>query len=174
MRSQDRSLGELLDDLAAQTPAPGGGSAAAWATALAAALVEMAAAFAGESPERARELRARALELAEQELTAYGPVLEAVRLPKDNPERTDRLAAALSAAAESPLEISRVAAEVAELGEELAADGNVTLKGDANAGAELARAAARAAARLVEINLAASPDDPRLPEARQLAAGHRS
>jgi len=128
----------------------------------------MAASFSGQDTARARELRARALELAERELTAYAPVLEAVRLPKDDPTRTDRLDRALSDAADSPLEIARVAAEVAELASDLAARGNRTLEGDANTGAELARAASRAAARLAEINLSGRPDDPRAAEARQL------
>jgi methenyltetrahydrofolate cyclohydrolase len=163
-------LRELLGDLAAETPAPGGGSAAAWATALAAALTEMAAAFAGDgSAARARALRSQALELAERELTAYAPVLEASRLPKDDPTRTERLQGALSDAANSPLEIARVAAEVADIATGLAATGNRSLEGDANTGAELARAACRAAARLVEINLTARPNDPRAAEAKQLA-----
>jgi formiminotetrahydrofolate cyclodeaminase len=170
MTHVDRSLGELLDELAAQTPAPGGGSAAAWTTALAAALVEMAASFSDEPADRARELREAALELAERELTAYVPVLVAARIPKEDPARAGRLERALSDAADSPLEIARIAAEVANLGAHLAATGNRTLEGDANAGAELARAACRAAVRLVEINLQNSPDDPRLSEANQLAA----
>src|SRR6185312_11634992 len=102
-------LSELLDEIAAKTPAPGGGSSSAWATAIAAALTEMAASFAGQDTARARELRARALELAEQELTAYAPVLEAMRLPKDDPTRTEKLGRALADAADSPLEIARVA-----------------------------------------------------------------
>jgi formiminotetrahydrofolate cyclodeaminase len=131
----------------------------------------MAAAFAREdSAPRARALRAQALELAERELTAYAPVLEASRLPKDDPTRSERLQGALSDAANSPLEIARAAAEVADLAGELAATGNRSLEGDANTGAELARAACRAAARLVEINLSARPDDPRLAEARRLGA----
>jgi formiminotetrahydrofolate cyclodeaminase len=143
----------LLDDLAAKTPAPGGGWAAAWATAMAAALVEMAAAFGERPVERARELRAAALELAERELTAYQPVLDAMRLPKDDPGRADQLAAALTAAAESPREIARVAAEVEALATELVASGNPNLEGDANTAVQLARAARAAAERLAEINL---------------------
>lgn len=169
----ERQLRELLDELAAKTPAPGGGSAAAWATAIAAALVEMAAAFSDQPTDRARELRAQALELAERELSAYAPVLEAVRLPKEDPTRGDRLAEALSDAADSPLAIARTAAEVAQLAEGLAKSGNRTLEGDANTGAQLADAASRAAARLVEINLAKRPDDPRLAEAKRLRASRR-
>jgi formiminotetrahydrofolate cyclodeaminase len=166
----ERSLSDLLDELAAQTPAPGGGTSAAWATAIAAALVEMAARFTpGASAERAAELRAHALELAEHELSAYAPVLEASRLPKDDPSRAERLTKALSDAADSPLEIARTATEVQSLARELAETGNKTLEGDANTAAELAQAACRAAARLVEINLQRTPDDPRLTEARQLA-----
>jgi formiminotetrahydrofolate cyclodeaminase len=131
----------------------------------------MAAAFAGEdSAARARALRAQALELAERELTAYAPVLEASRLPEDDPTRSERLQSALSDAANSPLEIARIAAEVAGLASGLAATGNRSLEGDANTGAELARAACRAAARLVELNLSARPDDPRLAEARRLGS----
>ncbi len=106
-----RSLEQLLDDLAAATPAPGGCCAAAWTCALAASLVEMTAAFAtGRSDlaerhtrmeqirARARKLRGRGLELGERELQSYEPVLEALRLPKGDPERAARLDSALAVA----------------------------------------------------------------------------
>src|SRR5581483_667496 len=112
----ERSVRELLDAVAARTPAPGGGSSAAIATALAAALVQMAANFADGQDDafaRAGELRTRALELAEIELHAYEPVLEALRLPRDDPERASRVSAAQTQASRSPLEVSRVAAEIA-------------------------------------------------------------
>ena len=112
------------------------------------------------------------MELAELELTSYAPVLEASRLPKDDPTRTERLEHALSDAANPPLEIARVAAEVGGLASDLAATGNRSLEGDANTAAELAAAARRAAARLVEINLSAHADDPRLTEARKLGTRH--
>jgi methenyltetrahydrofolate cyclohydrolase len=128
----------------------------------------MAAAFAGEDTAHPSELRAQALALAERELTSYAPVLEASRLPKDDPTRTERLDQALSDAANPPLEIARVAAEVEQRATDLATRGNRSLEGDANAAAELAGAARRAAARLVEINLSAHTDDPRATEATQL------
>jgi formiminotetrahydrofolate cyclodeaminase len=60
-------------------------------------------------------------------------------------------------ASKSPLEIARVAADLAELAAELATNGNPNLKGDAIAGALLAEAAAQSAARLVAINLTDGP-----------------
>lgn len=146
--------------MAARTPAPGGGTSAACACALAAALVEMAAAFTSEredTADRARELRARSLELAAVELHAYEPVLAALRLPREDPDRAGRIKAAQTEASESPLAIAAAAAEVAELAGELALSGNRNLTGDALAGALLAEAAAQSAARLVGINLIEGP-----------------
>ncbi len=127
----------------------------------------MAAAF---SDREVPALREQALALADRELSAYGPVLEAAQLPKDDPARAERLDSALSTAADSPLEIARLAAEVENLARDLAERGNRTLEGDANTAAELAGAARRAAACLVEINLSARPDDPRMAEAQRLRA----
>src|ERR671916_592531 len=114
----DLPLGALLDVVASTDPAPGGGSSAAVGSALAAALVEMTAGL-GSDPEtavRARELRERALELADEDLSSYAPVLEALRLPADDPERTGRVQAALTAASRTPLAIAETSAELAELG----------------------------------------------------------
>lgn len=102
---------------------------------------------------RARELRARSLELAGDELHAYEPVLEALRLPREHPDRAGRIRAAQTEASKSPLAIAGTAAEVAELGSELMRSGNQNLAGDAIAGALLAESAAQSAARLVAINL---------------------
>jgi methenyltetrahydrofolate cyclohydrolase len=120
----------------------------------------MVAAFTPDRQEpgrRAGELRARALELAEIELHAYEPVLEALRMPREDPERSARVSAARDEASRSPLEIASVGAEVAELAAELARTGNPNLAGDAIAGALLAEASSQAAARLVAINLTYGP-----------------
>ncbi len=178
----DQSLGELLDSVAARTPAPGGGTTAAVAGAFAAGLVEMAAKFgvalegdadrdsgSDEAIERIRGLRERLTELAERDLRAYGPVLEAQRLPRDEPGRAARVRETLSVAADSPAAIARATAEIAELGAELSRGGNEHLVGDAITGALLAEAACRAATGLVEINLAREPQDARLTEVTALA-----
>jgi formiminotetrahydrofolate cyclodeaminase len=178
----DRSLGQLLEQVAAESPSPGGGSSCALACALAAGLVEMAAAFTiareryAERHERmatmrarAGELRSRALELAEEELHVYEAVLDALREPEDAPGRAERLDAALSDAADSPLAVARAAAEVAELAAEAASTGNRNLRGDAVSGALLAEAACCASSQLADINLAGRPQDPRRAQASDFA-----
>jgi formiminotetrahydrofolate cyclodeaminase len=118
--------------------------------------------------ERAGELRTEAVALAERELHVYGAVLDALRLPEEEPGRAERLDAALSDAADSPLAVARTAAEVAELAAEVARTGNRHLRGDAVAGALLAEAACCASARLAELNLAGRVHDPRRAEAAEL------
>ena len=136
---------------------------------MAAALVEMAAAFTPnreETADRANELRGRALELAEIELHAYEPVLDALRLPRHDPRRAERVDAARAQASASPLAIADVGAELAGLAADLVRTGNQNLAGDAIAGVLLAEAAAQAAARLVAVNLT---DGPAVVEAADLA-----
>jgi formiminotetrahydrofolate cyclodeaminase len=173
------TLQELLDAVAEHTAAPGGGTGAACAGALGAGLIEMAARFSvgredvgrgtADVVERAGELRARLLELAETELHAYEPVLAAQRLPREHPERAERLRTACSIAAQSPFEIAGACAEVAELGAEMARTGNPNLEGDALTGCLLAEAACRAAARLVDLNLPEGEGDGRRRSAGDLS-----
>jgi formiminotetrahydrofolate cyclodeaminase len=175
----DQSLHDLLDSVAAQRPAPGGGCSAAWAAAFGAALVEMAASFTLARPKYAgvhhrmadvrrdaKVLRRRLLELGQADAEAYEPVILAMRMPEHHPERAAKLEAAQSAAAEVPLETAEAAARVAELAAETARVGNLHLKGDSVTGAMIAEGASRAAGRLVEINLAGS-DDARLARAAE-------
>jgi formiminotetrahydrofolate cyclodeaminase len=174
-----RPLSEVLDGVAAATPAPGGGSSAALACALAAGLVQMVAGFTvacddadaemRELHDRAAALRADAAALGELELSAYAPVLAAMQRSADDPERPAALDAALSKAADPPLAIARVAAAVAQLGVEAARRGRPHLRGDAVTGVLLAEAAAAAASQLAVINLEGRPGDERLGELERVA-----
>ena len=164
----------MLDVVASTDPAPGGGSSAALAAALGAALLEMAAGLEvnardggpapSDLPERARELRAQALALADRELSSYAPVLEALRLPAGHPERAARLAAALTEASQAPWRLPRPPRRRPSSGRG-SRRARPAVRGDALAGVLIAEAAATAAAALVEINLAGR-DDPDLARAR--------
>jgi methenyltetrahydrofolate cyclohydrolase len=153
----NQSLEDFLAAVAEDTPAPGGGTSSGVTAALAASLVEMAARIGskhdspgeGGAAGRAAELRADAIRLAEAELTSYAPVLEA-QTPAD---RTT----ALDAASEPPAQIAEAAADVAELGAEVASSSSPAVRGDALTGVILAEAAATAAARLVSTNITSGP-----------------
>jgi formiminotetrahydrofolate cyclodeaminase len=165
----DLPLSEVLDRLAEKTPGPGAGSTAALVCSLAAALLEMTAAFdttpmGAACGVRAGALRGRALELADRELHSYEPVLEALRLPTSDPDREARLASAMAAASTAPLAIASVAAQLAGIAAETVDGVSDQLVGEAVVASELAEGACRAAGRLVEINLAGAPGDPRLIE----------
>jgi len=156
----DQPVWQFLDRVAARAPAPGGGSAAAVAAALAAGLVAMAARFsdvqlpgAGELTDRADQLRRRAAGLADEDARAYQAVLDAYALPRDHDQRRQQFREALQGAAAVPLEITEIAAQVAEMASLVATEGNPNLRGDTIAAAILADAAARCAACLVDINV---------------------
>jgi methenyltetrahydrofolate cyclohydrolase len=171
----DLPLSQVLDRVAEKTPAPGAGSTAALVCSLAAALLEMTAAFdttpmGSASAVRASALRDRGLELAERERECYGPVLDALRLPTSDPDREARLASALAAASTAPLAIASVGAQLAGIAAETVDGVSDQLVGEAVVAAELAEGACRAAARLVQINLAGVPADPRLTEVAGLVA----
>ena len=156
----DQPVRGFLEQLAARTPTPGGGGAAAVTGAMAAGLVAMAARFsarqlpeAGDLADQADRLRFMAAQLADMDARAYTAVL-ATR----GPERKE----ALLAAAMVPLEIAAIGARVAGLAVRVAEAGNPNLRGDAVTGAVLAAASARSAASLVDINVGLGGLDPEL------------
>jgi methenyltetrahydrofolate cyclohydrolase len=159
----------LLDDLlAGGSPAAGSGVAAAIVAAIAASIVRESARRSGSlgAAAQAEKLRCRAAPLAEADSRAY---LNATALLA----RSDgdfELGRALERAAEVPLVIAGVAADVAALATHVAEQGDPSVRADAVGAAFLAEAAARTAAHLVEINLATANDDPRVLAARSLAA----
>ncbi len=172
----DLPLGEFLDRVASDTPAPGGGSAAAIAVALAAGLAGMAARLStgqlSDAPELADQADASrhgVAPLARADAESYGRVLDAYR--ESDPEtRMARVRDALSGAADVPLAVAEAGSEVVAIASRLAEEGNPNLEGDALAAVLLAGAGVRAAVALVRINLStANVDDDRLKRAKGLA-----
>lgn len=164
---RNETLERFLERLASTDPAPGGGGSVAVATAMAAALVEMAAGLSADQVAdaaaigaQAGEIRRRALTLTDEDAAAYTRVLDAYRRRReagtgsDPDSRRAEIREALEGATAVPLEVAGLAADVTALGDRLVTGGNPNLEGDAAAAVHLARAAARAAARLVELNVA--------------------
>ncbi|MBI4542386.1 MAG: glutamate formimidoyltransferase [Gemmatimonadetes bacterium] len=186
-RSAGPSLGEWLDQVASASPTPGGGTAAAIAGAMAAALAAMVGRLTvGRKKyaevdaefraliERAETLRVALARLGEQDAAAYAAVSAAYAIPKDREaERTAAIQTALMGATRVPLETARVAREVGALAARAAEAGNRNAVSDAGVAALLAGAAARGAAYNVAINVAAMPDGAAaadlVAEARRLA-----
>jgi len=171
----DLSLREFLDRVASGEPAPGGGSVAAVAVALAAGLSGMAARLSAgqlaDAPvlaDRADASRQRVAPLARADAESYGRVLEAYREP-DSDTRTKHVRDALSGAADVPLAVAEVGNEVAGIAARLVEDGNPNLEGDAMTAVLLAEAGVRAAAALARINLSsANVEDDRIARANEL------
>jgi len=173
----DLSVRDFTAKVAAETPSPASGSAAAVVAALAAALVAMSGRFARRQWQdaagvvaQAEALRRRAAPLAQLDAEAYEAVLTVRRAITTlaGIERDAAMGKALSHAADVPLAIAEVAADVAELAALVAEKGNPNVSGDAAVGAVLAEAAARAAATLVTVNLGTTEEDERVTRARRL------
>ena len=177
-RLLDLSVRSLLDEIAAESPTPGGGALAALTGACAAGLLEMAARnspdweLRGAVVAQARALRDRLSELAPLNDEVYEQALAALGLPDevDRTARRDLIGSSLDRAAAFPLAIAESASSVAELAAVVSEDGDARVRADATAAALLALGATRAAAHLVEINLGVLERDERLLRATRLAA----
>ncbi len=161
------SLDGWLEELAGGAPVPGGGSAAALAGALAAALVAMVArlttgrkAYAAQQERvaavlaEADALRAQLRRLVDDDAAAYARVSEAYRLPKGDPGRRRAVDQALVGAAQTPLQVARGAVRLLALAREIGAIGNQNARSDATVAAALAGAALAGAVENVRVNVA--------------------
>ena len=165
----------FLDDLAAGTPAPGGGSAAAYAGAMGAALVAMVARLTigkksyqavqpqmNEILKQAERLRAELTEAVQADSAAFEAVMAAFKLPKNTEkaesDRNTAIEEATKGAAQVPLKVSQNAVSVIALAERAAALGNLNAISDAASAAALARASLTAAGCNVRINVASLND----------------
>ncbi|HEY2073859.1 MAG TPA: cyclodeaminase/cyclohydrolase family protein [Gaiellaceae bacterium] len=135
-------VAELLAALGERTPAPASGAATALTGALAAALAELASRYAGdeEAAARAHELAVELVRLGDEDAAAYSAFMA---------NRNDETRARIVAVPERIAELAdEVVAIALRAGDKL----NSAVSGDADAAAELARAAARVARGLARLN----------------------
>jgi len=164
------TLTAFADELSADSPAPGGGSVAALAGALAAGLATMVANLSHakkgfedrrEALERiavrGQEIKDRLVAAVDADTAAFDRYLAALRLPRATEEEKATRKTALDEATigtiEVPLITLEATPEIVELCREVAAIGLPASLSDAGTGAETARAAASGAYQNVCINL---------------------
>jgi glutamate formiminotransferase / formiminotetrahydrofolate cyclodeaminase len=165
----------FLNDLAAATPTPGGGSAAAYAGAMGAALVAMVArltigrkkyapvdAQMNEILTQAERLQRELGAAVDEDSAAFTAVLAAFKLPKGSPEneqkRLEAIEKATLNATHVPFTVAQKSASVMALAERAVAIGNLNAISDGASAAAMARAALASAGYNVRINLAGLAD----------------
>ncbi|MCC6786187.1 MAG: cyclodeaminase/cyclohydrolase family protein [Planctomycetes bacterium] len=181
----DAAFQDFVAALAARTPAPGGGAAAARTAAMGAALFAMVLRYSVGKPanrEHEAELGAalatvdgvlmRILPLDDLDMAAFTRVLDAYRLPKDGEaaaaEREAAIQTALAGAMEIPARLGQFCEEVLEAIVPVAGCIGRNIVADLCTGAELLLAAGRSARAMVAINALGLRD--REAAARALAA----
>ena len=154
---ESAGLDEFLEALAAPSPTPGGGSAAAAAGAMAAALGAMVAGLAKIPPEPYTQERLFFSAAVRRDARAYEAVLAAYRKPKE--ERGPFVEDALRQAAAVPLDVAERAAALKRRLEELARQAPPKFSSDIETARALASAAVTGAVANVRINLASIADE---------------
>ncbi len=166
----------FLDELASGKPTPGGGSAAAFTAAEAAALVSMVGRLTvGKKKyesvqsevkkivDNSEDLRARLTLAIEDDAEAFNRLMAGFKLPKNtDAEKQVRKQAIHDAslkAAEVPLQTIEMAVEVLKLAVRMAVIGNLNAITDAGTSGALCRAAVSAAGANVRVNLSGMGED---------------
>ncbi|MEA2636249.1 MAG: methenyltetrahydrofolate cyclohydrolase [Chloroflexota bacterium] len=159
---RDQTLGDYLQALASTAAVPGGGSAAALAAAMGAALVSMVAKLSAKKSKTVEDrealtrlvpeldrLAARLLELSQEDIDAYRVVIEA----RKSGAMAEALARAYEQAAEVPLETATVTSRAIALLPEVSRRAWEMTASDLAVGSELLQTGLSGALGNVAINL---------------------
>ena len=174
-RLVDLTCKGFAEETASESPAPGGGSIAAYMGALGAALGTMVANLSAHKPgwddrweefsdwaERGQTLMQELLHLVDEDTAAFNRIMAVFAMPKSTDEERAARSAALQEATlyatEVPLSTMRTAMEVFPIVRAMAAEGNPNSVSDAGVGALAARSAVYGARLNVRINAAGLKD----------------
>ncbi|MBC8192468.1 MAG: glutamate formimidoyltransferase [Candidatus Marinimicrobia bacterium] len=166
----DMGVTEFVDELASDSPAPGGGSVSALASAMAAGLTNMVGVLTfgkkgyednwseiEELSNQAQALKDTFLFLVDEDTRSFNNVMTAMRLPKISEEqqaaRLEALQEATIYSAEIPLKVMRHSLQIMKLAGRMAEIGNQNSLSDAGVAVLQARAGLEGAALNVLINI---------------------
>ncbi len=191
-RLVDLTAKGFAEETSRESPAPGGGSVAAYMGALGASLATMVANLSSHKPgwddrwsgfagwaEKGMALQEELLHLVDEDTEAFNRIMAAFGMPKTTDEekalRNEAIQAATLFATEVPLETMKAAMQVFPVCRAMVAEGNPNSVSDAGVGALAARAAVMGAGMNVKINAASLADKEKAAElvaqAEQLVAG---
>ena len=173
---KDLTIEEFAKVTASDAPAPGGGSVAAAAGSLAAALAEMVANLTigkekyaeaenemRELAEKGQAIREKLIADIQRDSSSFNLYMAALRMPKDTEEektaRREAMQRGLKEAAMVPLSVAETAAEIFPLAEAAVARGNANAGTDGLVSAMMARTAVLSALLNVKINLNSIKDE---------------
>jgi len=176
MKFERMEIRAFLDELASDSPAPGGGSVAALCASLGSALVSMVANLTigkekykdswqimEDVVSKSESLRFKFVDLMNKDTESFNSFMAAMKLPKATEEekciRKKAMGEASKLATEVPLLTLEACVEVCELAYLAAKDGNTNTISDAGSAALISEAAGSAAAYNVKINLPGVTDE---------------
>jgi len=172
----------FVEQLAAPTATPGGGSAAAASGAMAAGLATMVASMSrgkkayvqherelSEAIGRLSQLREELKAAIDADADSYNAVMNAYKTDKSSAEGDGLIDTALKQATSVPLSVAERAKEVAEIADKLKPITNPNMKSDLTTASALARAAIEGALANVDINLESLKDQGFVSEMRRKA-----
>lgn len=165
----------FADETLRESPAPGGGSVAAYMGALGAALGTMVANLSAHKPgwddrweefsrwaDKGVELEAELLHLVDEDTEAFNRIMAAFGMPKNTDKdkrlRSEAIQKATLFAAQVPLETMKASFKAFEICKAMAETGNPNSVSDAGVGALAARAAVLGAGLNVKINASSLKD----------------
>ena len=172
----DKKVSNFLDELASNSPTPGGGSVAALAGALGAALISMVGNLTVgkkkyEDVEEdikkiigsSEKLRYELSQLIEEDVKVFNNFMATYKMPKETEDekkmRTEKIQEALIEAARVPLRVAYKCMEILSLSKEVAEKGSINTVSDAGVAALMAEAALESAILNVKINLKMIKDE---------------
>jgi len=167
---------DFINELASSSPAPGGGSVAALAGSLGAALSSMVCnltigkeKYADVQDEikdvlkKSEKLRKKLIKLIDEDTEAFNDVMKAFKMPKETEEQKKKRSIAIQEgykkATSIPLDTSKTCEEILDLSMIVAKKGNQNSITDSAVSATMARSAVESAILNVKINLGSIKDD---------------
>lgn len=169
-------IGGFLSELASNSPTPGGGSVAALAGSLGAALSSMVCNLTigkekyadvhleiKDTLKKSEQLRKELIKLIDEDTEAFNDVMKAFKMPKETEEQKETRKQAIQkgykTAAKVPLETAKACEKILDIAMVVAEKGNKNSITDAAVSALMAQAGVKSAILNIKINLGSIKDD---------------